>query len=66
MVDFMDRDDQEMVKIQGEILQKAAAHHLEIEFHGSASLGPEKVVYKQGTGISITLRDHGRLPISER
>ena len=35
MVDFMDRDDQEMVKIQEEILQKAAEHHLEIEFHGA-------------------------------
>ena len=35
MVDFMDRDDQEMVNIQTEILQKAAAHHLHIQFHGS-------------------------------
>ncbi|MEO8414941.1 MAG: glycoside hydrolase family 97 protein [Ginsengibacter sp.] len=35
MVDFLDRDDQEMVNIQEEILQKAAAHHLEIEFHGA-------------------------------
>jgi alpha-glucosidase len=35
MVDFLDRDDQEMVKIQEEILQKAALHHLEIEFHGA-------------------------------
>jgi alpha-glucosidase len=35
MVDFLNRDDQEMVKIQEEILQKAAAHHLEIEFHGA-------------------------------
>jgi alpha-glucosidase len=35
MVDFLDRDDQEMVKIQEEILQKAAAHHLEIQFHGA-------------------------------
>ena len=35
MVDFMDRDDQQMVNIQEEILQKAAQHHLEIEFHGS-------------------------------
>jgi alpha-glucosidase len=35
MVDFMDRDDQEMVNIQEEILKKAAAHHLEIQFHGS-------------------------------
>lgn len=35
MVDFMDRDDQEMILIQEEILQKAAAHHLHIQFHGS-------------------------------
>lgn len=35
MVDFMDRDDQEMVRIQEEILQKAAEHHLEIQFHGA-------------------------------
>jgi len=35
MVDFMDRDDQEMVNIQEEILQKAAEHHLYIQFHGS-------------------------------
>jgi alpha-glucosidase len=35
MVDFMDRDDQEMVKIQEEILQKAAKHKLHIQFHGA-------------------------------
>jgi alpha-glucosidase len=35
MVDFLDRDDQEMVNIQTEILQKAAKHHLHIQFHGS-------------------------------
>jgi alpha-glucosidase len=35
MVDFMDRDDQEMVNIQTEILQKAAVHHLHIQFHGA-------------------------------
>jgi alpha-glucosidase len=35
MVDFMDRDDQEMVNIQSTILQKAAAHHLHIQFHGA-------------------------------
>lgn len=35
MVDFMDRDDQEMVNIQEEILQKAAAHQLHIQFHGA-------------------------------
>ena len=35
MVDFMDRDDQEMINIQEEILSKAAKHHLFIQFHGS-------------------------------
>jgi alpha-glucosidase len=35
MVDFLDRDDQQMVRMQQEILQKAAEHHLEIEFHGA-------------------------------
>jgi alpha-glucosidase len=35
MVDFMNRDDQEMVNIQSEILQKAAEHHLHIQFHGA-------------------------------
>ncbi|MDB5008271.1 MAG: glycoside hydrolase [Mucilaginibacter sp.] len=35
MVDFMDRDDQEMVNMQEEILQKAAQHKLHIQFHGA-------------------------------
>jgi alpha-glucosidase len=35
MVDFMDRDDQEMINIQEEILAKAATHHLFVQFHGS-------------------------------
>ncbi len=35
MVDFMDRDDQQMVNIQNEILKKAAQHHLHIQFHGA-------------------------------
>ncbi len=35
MVDFMDRDDQQMVNMQNEILQKAAKHHLHIQFHGA-------------------------------
>ena len=36
MVDFMDRDDQEMIRIQEEILAKSAQHHLFIQFHGSS------------------------------
>jgi alpha-glucosidase len=35
MVDFMDRDDQEMVNIQERILQRAAAHHMHVQFHGA-------------------------------
>ncbi len=35
MVDFLNRDDQEMVNIQTEILQVAAKHHLHIQFHGA-------------------------------
>lgn len=35
MVDFMDRDDQEMVNIQERILQKAAEHKLHVQFHGA-------------------------------
>lgn len=36
MVDFMDRDDQEMIRIQEEILKKSAGHKIFIQFHGSS------------------------------
>ncbi|MGI4886428.1 MAG: glycoside hydrolase family 97 protein [Janthinobacterium lividum] len=36
MVDFMDRDDQQMVNMQEEMLRKAAQHHIHIQFHGAA------------------------------
>lgn len=36
MVDFMDRNDQEMIRIQEEILECAARHRLFIQFHGSS------------------------------
>ncbi|HMJ70798.1 MAG TPA: glycoside hydrolase family 97 protein [Cyclobacteriaceae bacterium] len=35
MIDFMDRDDQQMVNIQTEMLEKAARHHLHVQFHGA-------------------------------
>lgn len=35
MVDFLDRDDQEMVNIEEEILECAARHRLYIQFHGA-------------------------------
>lgn len=36
MIDFMDRDDQEMIRIQEEFLAKAAKHKLFVQFHGSS------------------------------
>ena len=36
MVDFLDRDDQEMIHIQETILRKAAEHRLFIQFHGAS------------------------------
>ena len=35
MVDFMDRDDQEMVNWQEKVLQTAAKYHLHVQFHGA-------------------------------
>ena len=35
MVDFLDRDDQEMVEFSERVLEKAAEHHLHIQFHGA-------------------------------
>lgn len=35
MVDFMDRDDQEMVNLYHEMAEKAAKHHLTVNFHGA-------------------------------
>ncbi|MFT3705914.1 MAG: glycoside hydrolase family 97 protein [Agriterribacter sp.] len=35
MIDFMDRDDQEMVNMQTEMLEKAAQHKLHVQFHGA-------------------------------
>ncbi|MFN3650603.1 MAG: glycoside hydrolase family 97 protein [Armatimonadota bacterium] len=35
MVDFMDRDDQEMVRFYHEMAEKAAKHHLTVTLHGS-------------------------------
>jgi alpha-glucosidase len=35
MVDFLDRDDQQMVDFNWRVLEAAARHHLHIQFHGS-------------------------------
>jgi alpha-glucosidase len=36
MIDFMDRDDQEMINIQEEFLKMAAKYQLFVQFHGSS------------------------------
>lgn len=36
MIDFMDRDDQEMIRIQEEFLRMAAKYELFVQFHGSS------------------------------
>ena len=48
MVDFMDRNDQEMIRIQEEILECAARHRLFIQFHGSSK--PSGLVRTYHTG----------------
>ncbi len=45
MVDFMDRDDQEMVEWQEKVLQAAARHKLLIQFHGSYKPSGEQRTY---------------------
>ena len=45
MVDFMDRDDQEMVEWQEQVLQSAARHKLHIQFHGSYKYSGEQRTY---------------------
>jgi alpha-glucosidase len=45
MVDFMDRDDQEMVTFQEQVLQAAARHKLHIQFHGSYKPSGEQRTY---------------------
>jgi alpha-glucosidase len=37
MIDFMDRNDQQMVEFQHELLQLAAENHLTVNFHGVAA-----------------------------
>lgn len=34
MVDFLDREDQEMVELSEKVLEKAAQYHIHIQFHG--------------------------------
>ena len=70
MIDFMDRDDQEMIRIQEEFLAKAARHHLFVQFHGSSKPSGLHRTYpneftREGTlnyenfkGGMVTVADH--------
>lgn len=70
MIDFMDRDDQEMIRIQEEFLEKAAKHHLFVQFHGSSKPSGLHRTYpneftREGTlnyenfkGSMVTTADH--------
>ena len=70
MIDFMDRDDQEMIRIQEEFLAKAAKHHLFVQFHGSSKPSGLHRTYpneftREGTlnyenfkGCMVTTADH--------
>lgn len=56
MVNFMDRHDHEMVLIQEEILQRAAAHHLEIQFMG--------LINQPGLTGPIPMNLQGKAPLT--
>ena len=70
MVDFLDRDDQEMIRIQEDILKVAAKHRLFIQFHGSSKPSGLHRTYpneftREGTlnyenfkGCMVTTADH--------
>lgn len=70
MIDFMDRDDQEMIRIQEDFLAKAAKHHLFVQFHGSSKPSGLHRTYpneftREGTlnyenfkGCMVTTADH--------
>ena len=70
MIDFMDRDDQEMIRIQEEFFAKAAKHHLFVQFHGSSKPSGLHRTYpneftREGTlnyenfkGCMVTTADH--------
>jgi alpha-glucosidase len=45
MIDFLDRDDQQMVEWQEQVLQAAARHHLHVQFHGSYKPSGEQRTY---------------------
>jgi alpha-glucosidase len=60
-VDFMDRDDQEMVRFYQRVIRKAALHHLIVDFHGAykptglARTYPNLIVQEAVMGLEYSL-----------
>ncbi len=45
MIDFLDRDDQEMIEFTERVLACAARHHLHVQIHGSSKYSGEQRTY---------------------
>jgi alpha-glucosidase len=55
MVDFLDRDDQEIMNYMEEVLQKAAKNHVKIQFHGAPKPTGLKRIYPNLTNTEGVL-----------
>jgi alpha-glucosidase len=61
MIDFMDRDDQEMIRFQRELLQLAADNRLTVTFHGVASpTGLERTFPNLLTSEAVLNLEHNK------
>ncbi|HWN07073.1 MAG TPA: glycoside hydrolase family 97 catalytic domain-containing protein [Steroidobacteraceae bacterium] len=61
MIDFMDRDDQEMVGFQRELLQLAADNYLTVTFHGvAAPTGLERTFPNLLNSEAVLNLEHGK------
>lgn len=45
MIDFMDRDDQEMIRLSERMLRSAARHKIHVQFHGSSKFSGEQFTF---------------------
>jgi alpha-glucosidase len=61
MIDFMDRDDQDMVRFQRALLELAAANHLTVSFHGvAAPTGLERTFPNLLTSEAVLNLEHDK------
>ncbi|MFO0915476.1 MAG: glycoside hydrolase family 97 catalytic domain-containing protein [Pirellulales bacterium] len=45
MIDFLDRDDQEMIRLSERMLSSAARHKIHVQFHGSSKFSGEQFTF---------------------